>query len=363
MIAEKAKELRTELIKLSSSSQKTPQPKEFLSLTDSVVKLDLSLVSSIMNYCGYKGLLNYISVMQFKQLPEYGNCYVSHQKNFRSFSFIERESEWNHFMDKLVEMKLAVKNGYYYTIRTKLKEWKEFANIHTPDCFTFHGYINFNMTKLYQERNKGSRLEDLIYLSLIDNVIKGRSISRGWKQKFTGIIPSEQRKIEKRNEDVIQVIQHYVPVHQKETENGRVGSKVVTLGQVYTDTVKVNCDLNEKKNCKVFQVGNRTQVKPYVLVSEFQTKKGFKVQKKTDLNQLNDSLEVGDGIRWRDLSAVIDTSMDLDDRSKRTHKFLNVKDKRYKTWKDFSNLEYDRILVLNEKGQLSNLRKYLNCYS
>jgi hypothetical protein len=149
-----------------------------------------------MNYCGYKGLLNYLSILQFKQLPKYGNCYVNHSSKFHPFSFIERESEWNHFMNKLIEMGLAIKNGEYYTIRTKLKDWKEFSEQNTKDASNFHGYIKFDMTRLYNERNKGSRLEDLIYLSLIDCAFKGRSTSRKFKRLLTGYKSFEQIKID-----------------------------------------------------------------------------------------------------------------------------------------------------------------------
>jgi hypothetical protein len=176
------------------------------------IKLKLSVVSSIMNECGYKGLLTYISVETYKKIvkDEYVNFSM-----LKEISFIENENEWIHFMDKLVSMKLAIKNGSYYITRRKIKDWEIWVNDNCKISTKFNGNILINLTEFYKLKNN-QNIKDFIYISLIDSVLTGKSISRRFLFELTGVKNKEQRKIEKRQTNLITPKSYIIPVSKKD---------------------------------------------------------------------------------------------------------------------------------------------------
>ena len=127
------------------------------------LRLDVKLVSSMMNHAGYKCLLNYLSLETYKKIVK--DEYVNFNK-IGKYSFINDEKTWIHFMDKLVELKLAVKNGNSYITRSKLTEWRKYMEENQKHCTRFNGYLHFDMTQLYIKKDHED-LKDLIYLSIL----------------------------------------------------------------------------------------------------------------------------------------------------------------------------------------------------
>jgi hypothetical protein len=175
------------------------------------LRLDLSLVSSILNHAGFQGLLNYISLETYKKLVR--DEYVNYTK-FQAYSFMDEKS-WVTHMEKLVEMKLAVKTSDHYITRSKLKDWKQFINANMDYCLKFNGYLVFDVAELYKMKDV-TNLKDLIFLSIVREVIKGKSISRKFIRQLTGCDIALQKRIEERNEEIVEKISHHVPLKEYE---------------------------------------------------------------------------------------------------------------------------------------------------
>jgi hypothetical protein len=319
------------------------------------IRLDLSLVSSILNHAGYKGLLNYLSLETYKRVnkDEYVDFHAMGE-----FAFIKDEKTWISFMDKLVGMKLAVRKGNYYISRTKKKDWRQFQDLFIKQSKRFNGFLHFDMTEIYILK-ESPELMDLLYLSIHQQVIKGKSISRGFIKDLTGVDKNLQRKIEDRQEDrYLEKITHHIPVGYGEEYEKKVGDIPTFNGHFNPRHMKCFKTSKKKSNCKVIQLGNKVKIKD-LRICEFEyPKKAFK-KHISNLNHLNDSSLQSDEVQeWNDLNMVLDTS-----ESSKSNKFrgmLSTKDRRYASWKDFKNYDYDKINVISEDGTLIELRDTLN---
>lgn len=317
------------------------------------IKVDLALVSSIMNYAGYKGLLNYLSLETYKKVIK--DEYVNYSK-FQQYSFLP-ESQWGKFMDKLVEMKIAVKNGSSYITRTKLKNWRDYALDNQKQCLKFNGYLVFNMAELYKRR-EDKDIKDIIYLGIIKSVTGGKSMSRGFIKSLTGVAETSQRRIEKRQEgNLIEVSDHHIPVGDTEFINNKLGDIPVFNGYVDAKSMTCNKTSKKKSNCKVVQLGNKLKIKDLRII-EFIRKKNRFNKVKSNLDHLNESPKADEVQDWDGLNMVIDTSKDSS--SNKFRGVLSSKDTRYTSWKDFKHYDYENVKVLDEDGNIADLRDILN---
>jgi len=316
------------------------------------IKLELPVVASIMNFAGYKGLLNYLSLETYKKVvkDEYLNF-----KKVSDYSFIKSESQWIKFMDKLVDMDLAAKNGKYYVTKRKLKGWRTFSEKNTPQCMKLNGYIIFNMSDLYNMRNE-ENIKDFIYLSLVENVIKGKSISRKFIKDITGVSSNIQRKIEKKYKDnVVFSIEHHVPISDREQSEGMVNGIPVFKGAISPKHMYCTKTKKEKSNCEVIQLGNKLKIKK-LNISYFVSKKVNVSKKKSKL--LNDSFKNEKVEDWDNFDMVLDTS--IEGKSNKFRGILSINDPRYISWKDFKHYDYENVAVLTGNGALTDVRSILN---
>jgi hypothetical protein len=274
------------------------------------LRLDLSLVSSVMNHAGYKGLLNYMSLEVYKRAIK--DEYVNFQK-IKDFSFIKDEKTWYHFMDKLVEMKLAVKNGSSYITKSKKKEWKKFLFENHKHCSKFNGFLHFDMSilhKIYKD-NDINEMKDLIYLTIVDKGIIGNSTSRAFRESLTGVSPKSQKQIEKRQlGKLVDVSEHHIPVYHLETKDNKVGDIPVFNGVTSTKHMVCHKSTNKKSNCKVIQLGNKLKVKDLNFCSFEYPKTQFQKPKSNLDNLNNHSSKKGEVQDWESFDMVYDLTND-----------------------------------------------------
>lgn len=320
------------------------------------IRVPISVVSSIMNNGGYKALLNYLSMQTYKTLIK--DEYLDYAK-FKDYSFL-KENEWIHFMDKLCYLKLAVKNGTYYTTRSKFKEWREFVEINNKQCLKFNGSIEYDMSLLYKHRFTDS-LRDIIYIDLRNTVIRNKSISRKWITDLTGLSSKIQKSIENDNEGNfdIELIEHYIPVSSKEIKDGKVGNIPTFNG--FLDHTNMSCfKTNSKKikqsNCRVVQLGNRMIAKSFFSKLHID-KTQYKQKLKSNLSNVNMSSMKNDEVKdWYDYDILIDLSKE----SITKNGILSCNNKEMKYRKKLKSFDYDKISVINSKGNLMNMRNQLN---
>ena len=309
------------------------------------IKIDLNVVSSIMNFAGYQGLLNYLSIETYKKVvkDEYVNC-----TNLAQFSFLDEET-WIKHMDLLVEMELATKNGSKYITRRKLKNWHGFANEKTPDSLTLNGSIVFNMTEIYKKKND---LKDLLYLSLVENIMKGRSISRSFITKLTGFNKYAQRSIEERyNGTLVEKVTHHMPVTDSEQTINKLEKMPVFYGVISPKHMYCTKTSKDKSNCKVIQQGNKLKIKKLNL-SYFVKSKSVKSKRSNDFLK---GKEVWD---WDNFDMVLDTSSES--KSNKFRGMLSTADPRKMSWKDFYRYNYNNVGVISDDGSFCNIRSILN---
>lgn len=315
------------------------------------IKVDLSVVSSIMHFAGHEGLLCYLSLETYKTFKK--DEYLTHDM-LGEFGFIKLDSSWTRHMNLLVDMKLATRNGDHFITRRKLKDWRVFASQTTPQSLEFNGYIYFNMSQLYRRRNECKNLRDLIYLSLVDNLARGKSISRPFIRKLTGISKFVQRNIEKKYNDIyIQKREHHIPLSDKEVDKQNTP---VFHGQFRPNELKCGKSLKSKSNCKVIQLGNKLKIKD-LNISYFKNKK-VKSKSMSPSKNPNKSLPNDEVCDWEKFDMVFDESDDS--KSNKFKGILSVNDPRKMSWKDFNHYDYDTVKVLSKKGCFENLRNILN---
>jgi len=319
------------------------------------LKLEVRLVSSILNYAGHKGLLTYLSSEVYKKLIK--DEYINYNK-ISQYSFSKHEKEWNHFMDKLVEMDLAVKNGSSYITRTKKKDWSEFCDKETSKCNKFNGHIIFNMTELYKARKRDD-IKDLIYLSIRHSVIGEKSISRQFIKELTGVDKNTQRKIEQRqNETHCDVIEHHIPISYKEHKNGKVGDIPVFTGHVERNSMTCFKSKKKKSNCDVIQLGSKVKVKNLNLCHFLKNKKYINYSSTNNLSSLNKSSTKDGEVQHQNVELTLDTSGSY--KSYKRDGYISTKDYKKQTWSYFKNSRFHKVAVLDNKGNLSDLRSCLN---
>lgn len=315
-------------------------------LQSNQIRLDLSTVSSILNHADYKSLLCYLSIETYKKVVK--DEYIGFDM-FSPYNFLNKKEDWEKSMDKLVSMNLAVRNGDFFITRRKLKDWRVFCNENTPSSLKLNGYIIFDMTLLYRYRGKRD-LRDLLYLSLINSVGKGKSISRGFIKTLTGINKHTQRVIEREYEGVfIETHQYHLPIQENESMEG-----IPTFSGTFNPST-MSFKKDKKGNCKIAQLGNKIKIKN-LIITKFQNKK-LKSKIESALDPVNKSSD-GEVHDWEDLRMVLDTS--TDGKSLELRGILNTNDPRAKSWKDFKNYQYHKVSVLSPKGELTNLRSLLS---
>jgi hypothetical protein len=319
------------------------------------IRLDLSLVSSILNHAGYKGLLNYLSLETYKKVKK--DEYVNFDA-MGEYAFIKSEKDWISSMDTLVEMKLAVKKGNYYISRSKKKEWRQFQEQFIKQSKKFNGFIHFDMTEIYIHK-ENPELTDLLYLSIHQQVIRGKSISRGFIKDLTGVGKTLQRTIEDRQDGrYLEKIEHHIPVGYGEEYKDKVGDIPTFNGRFNPKHLKCHKTNKSKSNCKVIQLGNKVKIKD-LRICEFEFPKNSFKKVKSNLDCLNDSSMQSEEVQdWNNLNMVLDTSEKS--KSNKFRGMLSTKDNRYMSWKDFKNYDYDKVNVLSEDGTLLQLRDTLN---
>lgn len=315
------------------------------------VRLPLMIVSSIMNNGGYKALLNYLSMQCYK--TNIKDEYLNYEK-FKDYSFLN-EKEWIKYMDKLCDIKLAVKNGSCYTTRSKYKTWRLFADKYNKKCLKFKGTMVYNMTKLYRKK-RHIDLKDLLYSDLRNSVIKNKSISRRWIQDLTGFDHKAQKRFERENSNSVET--HYLPVSSEEVTDSKVGKIPVFDG--YLDHTSVSCfrtlNKSKKSNCRVIQLGNKVTTKSsfsflHVDKNQFSKKVGG------NLSNLNKSPKVDDKSKeWFDYDMLVDScSSSVTKRG-----IISSRDTKYKSRQKLKSVGYDNVSVIGENGESDNIRNLLN---
>ena len=258
---------------------------------------------------------------------------------------MNNKSEWNVFMDKLVEMGLSVKNGEHYITRSKLKSWKKWCSEKMPFVLDLNGYIIYELSFLYKNKNN-SNLRDLIYLSLIENVGRGKSLSRSFIKKFTGLSDQKQRKLENKYKgSLIETEEYHVPLNDKEQKET---DKPIFNGVISPKEMKCMKTNKKKSNCKVIQLGNKTKIKK-INLSSFLSKKS---------KRSNDSAEAPEVLDWENFDMVIDCSTEAS--SSKFRGILSTKDTRKISWKDFSHYDYENVKVFDEEGNLTSIRTIMS---
>jgi len=306
------------------------------------LKLRLSLVSSILHECGTEGLLSYISVETYKKIAK--DEYVTFEM-LKDFSLLSDKNEWEDLMNHLEEMKLVVKNGNHFITRSKMKEWKKWTAINRSVSLKFNGHIVIDLTKLYKLKNKED-LKDFIYLSLINCVLENKSISRQFIYEMTGVKKVEQRRIEERQAEHIEVKQHVIPVSK--TEQYELINHPIMDGTLNIKKLKCKKTKQAFSNCKVTQVGNKYNI----------NLKLFKFLKPKTYNRvrtaLNDVLNSNTGVHhWCAVDLIIDTSSDA--VSNLSEKVVTVKDKI-----DWNKYNINKVYTFSNNGNLSPIRSSIN---
>jgi len=307
-----------------------------------ILKLRLSLVSSILHECGPKGLLSYISVETYKKIAK--DEYVTFEM-LKDFSLLSDKNEWEDSMNQLVDMKLVVKNGDHFITRSKMKEWKKWAASNCGISLKFNGHVIIDLSEIYKLKNKRD-MNDFIYLSLINCVLYNKSISRQFIYELTGVKKDEQKKIEERQEKHIEVKQHVVPVSK--IEQYKLTDHPIMDGTLNTKKLKCKTTKQTFSNCKVTQVGNKYNI----------NLKLFKFLKPKTYNRvrtaLNDVLNSNTGVHhWCAVDLIIDTSSDA--VSNLSEKVVTVKDKI-----DWNKYNINKVYTFSNNGNLSPIRSSIN---
>jgi hypothetical protein len=306
-----------------------------------------------MNHGGHKTLLNYLSMQCYKSLVK--DEYLNFEK-FSSYTFIHDEKEWVKHMDKLCDLKLAVKHGTHYTTKSKYKGWRDVADKYFKKSLKFKGTMVYDMIKLYKYKGNGGELKDLIYTDLRGSVVKNKSISRKWIYDLTGYDHRKQRRLEK---DLgITPQEHFLPVSNKEVKNNKVG-KIPTFDG-YIDHSSMSCfrtkNKSTKSNCRVIQLGNRLDTKSIFSRLHVDNNQ-YEKKAKSNLSTLNMSPKMDDEVLdWFDYDMLVDSSSTA--QTKRG--VISGKDKRYKSEQKLKKVDYDSVSVLSSNGELKNIRNLLN---
>jgi len=244
-----------------------------------------------------------------------------------------------------------VQNGTHFITRVKLKEWKQYSTQNDPKPLTLNGFIVFNMSELYKLKNNPD-LKDLIILSVIQNVTKGRSVSREFIQTLTGLKAHQQQKLAERNPELIKTLETIIPINEIEERN-IVNKNKIFSGVYLPQLIKCKKATKKYSNCKIAQQGNRYKIKDLGF-SFFEYKKSSVSYTRPPNNFLLDKKEVRD---WEDFDIVLDASKNSD--TIRLRGIINMKDKKETSWKDFKTYDTQNVDVLKENGILTNLRSIL----
>lgn len=334
-------------------------------MQNATISLGVDRISSILTYAGTDALLAYLSVETFKHFEDkYCNFNL-----LGNFSLIKSEKVWLESMDKLVEMKLATACGNYYITRTTLNDWQEFAKKNTPKSLQFNGFIVFNMTELYKNSDTKTRLKDLIYLTIRENVVKDRNYSREFVKDLTGFDKEAQKRIEERNSDIVEVIgDQFKPISKFDKVDDK---KPIFPGHFVPSQLKCIRVSNKNSSCRVIQSGNKVKIKPLNL-SYFKVGKRFNDSCKRDevksMKGNNESCNRGkvvsrkivpkNSLQWNDFDMVIDSSRDFENYS--DQKLVHKNDRRKSSWKNFKTMNYSKIMVLDQNGSLKTLGESIN---
>lgn len=320
-----------------------------VSIVNSILKIDLDLSSSIFHTCGYKGFLTYVSILTFKKNK--GDYYIS-PEDIESYSLLEKSQDFIYQLKKLENIGLVIKKGQKYTVTTKLNKWLHIAKVETPKSLTLGGTLHLELDMLYRLRNTSPKeLENRIFLTISNAVRKGKSISRGFIELATAVSPKDQRKIENKYSDYIKSEDLFTPVNKIEQHNIKHIPNM--RGRIDFTDKKITTACNEKKHCKVIQLGNKMVVDS-ILCGGFL--KWKKPREKRDSLALNKSVLKRDEVcDWDSYRVHIDLE---DGKSKRNQDLFNINDKRFSTWDMFNKYDVSNVTIINSKGEFLSFRDH-----
>jgi len=303
-------------------------------MQEATIRIGLDRISSILNYAGSDGLLAFLSVETFKYFED---RYASFELMKEHYSLIKNENDWTNAMNKLVEMRLANNLQKHYITISKLNGWKEWAKTHTPKSLEFNGFIIFNMCEFYKRMQRKIDLKDLIYLTIRENVVQDKNYSRGFVKELTGLSSEEQKKIEERHPDLVEVVgNQFVPVSKQTKVDD---DKPIFPGVFVPTHFKCKSVTPKFSNCKTIQSGNKVKIKNLNL-SYFQVCKRFNNSCKRE--------KVKNPI-------VIDSSKTFHNA---IGNYIHKND--YNLPKLFNNITPENVVVINEKGYVKSLRNSIN---
>jgi hypothetical protein len=323
--------------------------------------IDLDITSAILNHCGTKGFLVYVSFLTYKKYFRKGNKndFYARVSDLKEFSLLKNEKDFTSALNKLMEMGLIVKKGDYYTACTKTKRWLGYTEENYPTSLTLGGTLVLSMDEFYNLKNCPLKnVEERLYLTINNAVRRGKSLSRGFIQKATGVHPKKQALIEEKYDDVLQQ-EMIFPVDALEQENIE-HIPLVKASVDFASSKLIKKSKDEKTHCVGVQLGNAMAIHPSLCHGFLLWKKA---RKKRESLPLNEPVQQEEVCGWDSIHALVDLSTEEEDRSKRNHDLMNIKDKRWKTWKWFKRMPYQNIRIFNTKGYMVPLRDHLRRYS
>jgi hypothetical protein len=321
-----------------------------VSLRRNILRIDLDIASSILNHCDHRGLLTYMSLITCKNIK---NIHYINYKTIQEFSLISNQKDLDYALKKLIELKLVYRLGNRYTCRVKKKEWSIRAEKYTPDALTLGGILNIEIDAFYRFKNEKRNLKEMLYLTIMDAVQQGKSVSRKFIREVTGVSEKTQKRIHFKYKDYIKEKEHYIPINTE--EKYKIGNIPTINGQFNSETKQFTGFKQHKKRFKMIRGGNKVYVDP---LYRFGSLEYSKPKKERESWYLNESVQKRDEVvDWDSFMATID--FDEDSQSKRNYDLVSFKDTRYSTWDKMFRYNFAKINVITETGEIMNIRDYL----
>jgi hypothetical protein len=325
-----------------------------LRFTGNCLYIDLDVTSMILNHCGIKGYLTYLSFVTYKK--HNGDTYTT-PEGLNECSLLESIKDYSTPLKKLQEIGLIVKRGKQYTATTKNKRWLTFANKSYKDSLGLGGTLVLSMDEFYTlKKCPIKNVEERMYLTLTNAVRKGNSLSRKFMKLITGVSPKRQASIEKKYEGVNSG-DVFFPINAEERD--KIDSMPFMKGRFDSNSIIAKSE-GKQNNCTVAQMGNSLAIHPSLCHGFLQRKVA---REKRESLSLNEPVQRGEVCDWDSFYATIDLSTEELDRTKKAFDFYNVKDKRQKTWDRLKKNPYSAVNVITKKGEIVNLRDFLRRFS
>ncbi len=181
----------------------------------------INIIFSILKAKKFNCLREYLVVEDYKSKSKFNN-YVS-WNNIKNESCSSHQAEWFREMDKLVEMKLAVKMGKTYTTTHKVKEdWVRYAvqkgcEIALETDPLQESVFEINTYNLLKHKSK-SAFKEHMYLTILGLFSQRNSLTRELISGITGLSKKGQYAIEEKVKDRLTIAPYYVPVNLDEID-------------------------------------------------------------------------------------------------------------------------------------------------